>query len=651
MRGAAVKPNPRYAAMDGYRGLFVLLVVAYHFGVTGLVGGWVGINHFFVFSGFLIARILIKERQRHGDIDILGFYRRRAQRVLPAMFALVAVVLLHTALFEQAQQKKQFAGDALATLGFFLNWRLISRDDAYFDQFGNPSPLRHAWTLSVEEQFYVVVPFLVLAVVMLTRKRLARFGLVMMLACVSAWWTAHLGYHSFEDQARLYYGTDTRAQALLVGVAFGFLFGVDDAGRGPRLPSRRVSQALGTLGAVISISAVFLLDAETSWVYNKGGVLVFALGASLMGWSSIDPRGLLINRIFGWGPLAFVGRISYGLYLYHWPVHLWLHVPGAPALIEGLVQFAVAFALAVLSFRYLEAPVLSRGVKGLLPRAGFGARRAVAIGSAALLFVASFTLWQTKVVGVPDDVPPLVSGAEPYAARAGAHHPVAVVGDSVGSSLAQGFTSEVYPDLRLDDSTMLGCDLVPAPIVHEGRQNPESAHCAAWREGAQQRFEKAGDRTMVLVGDAHFLTTHRIDGRAAEPRTAGGAAAIELALDDWQRRARAAGVQRTVVVNLPCRRIDADKLHPSLRFFADQGSSDASVVWANDVMARWVAAHPGTQLADLHTRLCSGGFRPVVNGVALYQDTLHFSDRGAAMVWTWLAPIVQRAAAGAETRG
>ena len=107
--------------MDGYRGLFVLLVIAYHFGATGLVGGWVGINHFFVFSGFLIARILIKERQRTGRIDVRRFYVRRARRVLPAMFVLVAAVLTHTAFLEQPAQQKQIGGDALATLGFYLN--------------------------------------------------------------------------------------------------------------------------------------------------------------------------------------------------------------------------------------------------------------------------------------------------------------------------------------------------------------------------------------------------------------------------------------------------------------------------------------------------------------------------------------------------
>ena len=136
----------RLSALDGYRGLFVTLVLLYHFGATFLVGGWVGINHFFAFSGYLITRLLISERARTGRIDVWRFYRRRAERLLPALVVVCTAVLL-AALFAGSAHRHRDAGDVLASLFFVQNWRLISRDDAYFEQVGNPSPLQHAWTL------------------------------------------------------------------------------------------------------------------------------------------------------------------------------------------------------------------------------------------------------------------------------------------------------------------------------------------------------------------------------------------------------------------------------------------------------------------------------------------------------------------------
>lgn len=268
----------------------------YHVGVTKLAGGWIGINHFFVFSGFLIARMLIKEHSKTGRIDALRFYRRRIRRIVPAMVALVLAVVVHSWIFETAANRKQFGGDAFATLGFFLNWRLVTRFDAYFDLFGHPSPLRHAWTLAVEEQFYVIAPLLLLLVCMATRSRRIRAGIAFGLACVSAIWTAHLGYHGVTDQSRLYYGTDTRAQALLVGVAIGFLLGADQRGREPRPLSRGATHFLAWLGFLTSLSAVFILSPTTGWIWNGGGMLLFAAAAALMGFAAIDQRDLFINR-------------------------------------------------------------------------------------------------------------------------------------------------------------------------------------------------------------------------------------------------------------------------------------------------------------------------------------------------------------------
>ncbi|BDZ58209.1 acyltransferase family protein [Barrientosiimonas endolithica] len=631
---AAASSRRRYAALDGYRGLFVMLVVLYHFGATALVGGWIGINHFFLFSGFLITRLLIKEQQATGRIRVLGFYRRRGRRVLPALFVLVAAVLVHTAFWESERFRSIFGGDAFAALGFFLNWRLISRDDAYFDLFGNPSPLRHAWTLSVEEQFYVLIPFLVMGLCLLVKGRRGRFLLALSLAVASAVWTAVLGYDGPGDQARLYYGTDTRAQAILLGVAMAFLLSPDYRGRPAPLLSRPATEALAWTGLAISVGAIFVLTPTSSWVYNGGGMLLFAGGAALMGFSALDPRPLFINRLFGVAPLVFLGRISYGLYLYHWPIALWVSPP-LPQPFLGALQLSIAVAVAAVSFRYLELPILRHGVRGVVRRAW--AVRVVPAASFIVLALGATTLWTTSDASA---VPNLRDDQPAYVQR-GPELRVGLLGDSVGDSLVRGWRPEDYPGIRLDPLTAIGCDLIDAPYVRDGQQETPPAACEEWRRTWPQKLRSNGDEALLVLAGAQFLTAHAVPGGVAEPGTPAAGDLIRRTLSDIERRARESGARSVQVANLPCRRIDEQRLDPRLRSFAAQGSDDRLVGWANGVIADWAKGRPGVQLVDLAGQLCGSGYRPELQGIALYHDTVHFSDAGAAMVWTWLAPAVR----------
>ncbi len=642
-RAASVAPSirpatrGRYAAIDGYRGLFVILVMLYHFGVTALAGGWVGINHFFVFSGFLITRLLVKEYNRTGRISIRAFYIRRARRIVPPLLVLVAAVLIHTAIFENAVQKKQFGGDAFATLGFFLNWRLIGRHDAYFDLFGHVTPVRHAWTLSVEEQFYVLAPWLILIVCMLVRRRARRAVVAFALAGASALWTAHIGFHGITSLPRLYYATDTRAQAILVGVAMGLLLGVDRRGREPAQLSRSATHVLAWAGFLLSVGAIFVLSPTSSWVYDGGGMLLFALGAALMGFAAIDQRGLLINRLFGWGPLVYLGRISYGLYLYHWPIHLWLPMHGLPPVLSGAIQLLLSLIVASISFRFLELPIMMGGLRAVLP--GRRLRRVVPVAVIGALLAGSLTLWQGTSTAITD-VPPLHKGQATY-------HPVssttrfAVVGGSVASSLIAGWVPDRYRDERLNDQSLLGCDLIDAPMVHDGKVQPTEAGCRRWRADWPGHLRSSGDKSVVVVAAEQFLVAHKTGHGIVRPGTPGMSRLIDHTLTTIWTRARKAGATDIQVVNLPCRRIDPHQLDPSLRFFADLGSDDSLVSWANSTIAQWVHHTDGASLLDLHRQLCADGYRPSINGVDLYHDTVHFAPRGAAMIWTWMAPEIR----------
>lgn len=635
----------RFAAMDGYRGVFVVLVVAYHLGATMLVGGWVAINHFFVFSGFLITRLLLHEHVRTGWIHVMAFYRRRARRVLPAMMILVTAVLVHGLLFEQLAERKQHAGDAFSTLFFYLNWRLIARDDAYFDMAGSPSPLRHAWTLSVEEQFYVLVPFVVLAVCMISRRRAVRASLLAVSAVGAAVWTAHVGFHGLSSLPRVYYGTDTRVQCLLVGATAAFVLGRGQDGRFPRQIPRKAAELLGLIGLLVSLSAVFVLDTTTAWMYNNGGMLLFAVAAAVMGASAADSRDLVLNRIFGWEPLAWLGRISYGIYLYHWPVVLWMPLTGVPRPVAGPVQLAVIIALAALSFRYVEAPILAHGLRAWVrPLAG---RRVIAFGSVLGLAAVSVVGWRSGVAAEPTNVPALNATQGEYRPLTGPPSTVGILGDSVAASLARGWQPASYPDMHLDDFSQIGCSLISAPVWRDGSTNPDDPQCTKWQKTWPDSVRAHGDKGLLIVGDTHFLTSHLTPSGPVRPGDPAMADLITQSLNSALTRARAAGVKAVSVLNVPCRRIDPAKLDPALRFFAAEGSDDRTVRWVNGVIATWAAA-AGVTLLDLYSQLCAGGFQPTRNGVQLYHDTLHFDPRAAAMIWTWAAPQMRDAVRAAQ---
>lgn len=642
----------RLAALDGYRGLFVTLVLLYHFGVTALVGGWVGINHFFAFSGYLITRLLISERAQTGRIDVVRFYRRRAERLVPALVVVCGAVLV-ASLFGGSAHRHRDAGDVLASLFFVQNWRLIGRDDAYFEQVGNPSPLQHAWTLGVEEQFYLLVPLLVLALFALFRtSRTARLVVVGALAVASTVWTAHLAGQGV-DFARLYYGTDTRAQALLVGAGVAVLLGRDHRGRPGRRPSLAATQAIGVVGLLISLSAFFVVGPRSEWLFTSGGMLLFAIGAAMMGVSATDPRPMALNRLASWGPAVLLGQMTYGLYLYHWPIHLWLGpvLDGLPLALSVAVQLAVTVVVAFVSFRWLEVPVLRHGFGVLVPRRTGPPRWTVpvaAVGAVALL--AGFVF--TRPVSRDDlDVPPLVASDGDFTA---ADPPVsfALLGDSVGVSLADGWQADAYPGVTMTSQSRIGCDLVDAPMLSGGQPVPEDASCDRWREEWPGKVRQAGASDLLVLPGAQLIGDHEVDGQTIGSRTPEHAALVRRTLTDIERRAHEAGVTHVQVTTMPCREVDPDKLDPSLRQFAGPVSDPVNIAWVNETVTQWAkgegdGAEPTAgvrrDVLDLWEPLCADGFTPEINGVPLYSDTVHFSPAGAASVWTWLTPRVVEA--------
>jgi len=345
---------------NGFRGVGILTFLLYHAQVanygkvnTALVpGAFLWLDMFFVQSGFLIVSLLLEESYRTGRISLRGFWVRRAARLFPALGAVCLVVAGLLALrLGPVEPGRAAWGQLFATLGYVNNWYGLLTDQPPFLY------LEHGWSLSVEEQFYLVAPVATILVITAgVRLRTVVAGLVV-LASASAGWMAFLAAR-VDDDRRLYYATDTRAQAFFVGVALAFAAAGGLFVAGPRL--RRLVR-LGGWAAVpvvcVLLQGAALTDRRVySGVFLLGSVCFAAMMAAMVQ----EPDGLL-NRALAWRPMASVGKVAYGLYLWHWPVFLLLvhYLPWrGPGMI--LLQITAALAVAGASWRYLEAPVLAR---------------------------------------------------------------------------------------------------------------------------------------------------------------------------------------------------------------------------------------------------------------------------------------------------
>jgi len=397
--------------LDGIRALAVIGVLLYHADVTGtkggfftgFAGGFLGVDVFFVLSGFLITTLIVEEFARSGRINFGQFYLRRARRLLPALFLVLAVVAVIAAFFyhDAAQSVRT---DGLASLLYVTNWWFIFQEQSYFTSWDN-SLLQHLWSLAVEEQFYLIWP--VVALVLLKwRGRKAVFITALALSLASTVWmfyvvTSQGLLEPGADPSRAYFGTDTHVMGLLLGAAMAIVW---RPGRLKQTLNSGAQMAITFIGfaSLATIIWIFIGVPESShWLY-QGGFLAISFIVCLLIAGASHP-GAPFGRILGAQPMRWFGQRSYGLYLWHWPIFLLLQ-PVEDIPITGVLNFLLRMALtcgiAELSYRFVELPI-RRGAIGrswknwrATPR---GQRRVTVPQAAITAVIALVTLGVTGV--------------------------------------------------------------------------------------------------------------------------------------------------------------------------------------------------------------------------------------------------------------
>jgi peptidoglycan/LPS O-acetylase OafA/YrhL len=654
---------PYSAALDGLRALAVIAVLGYHLEFGWMRGGFLGVDLFFVISGFLITRLLVDEHRRSGRIALGGFWLRRFRRLVPPLVIVVGASVVATRLWGVPGQWETMRGDAIAALGYAANWRFVLNETSYFDTLVGPSPLRHIWSLAVEEQWYLLWPLVMMALTPWAIRN-QRAGVVsaamLCVGALSALWMAVL-FDPF-DVSRVYYGTDTRAQQLLVGAALAWL----TVAAPRRFTAARLVRSRAAVTAVMLgfIAAVITVGDNETWLYH-GGLFALSIGAAILVAAASVPGTD--------GPLAWlaspffvaVGKRSYGIYLWHWPVFVFVGPPMGielPSASLAVTQIAVTLALNEVMYRFVETPVRTANFRPRRLLVGWSAGIAVSALAAVTLLASDLprlpdvdvlrpdldtlavdeatpTQRERETTGTvaPGPILDAVSDGEIAMLATGAREVprLLLVGDSTALVLAADKPDHLPSRWRSVEYARLGCAITDGDTIDVGDERPTyrgpDSVCGDWEDDWSEISALFRPRVSVVMTGAWEVLDHVIDGQRLSFPSPEWSEHVEQAV---RRAADAttAGGGRAVLLRLPCmEHATGSSVNAAAR------NDSERVAGFNEVLERVASSRPMTSTLPLDELLCPDGeFLDSIDGEKLRFDGVHLTPRGAQLVWEWL---------------
>jgi peptidoglycan/LPS O-acetylase OafA/YrhL len=642
--GARSKGIP---ALDGIRAVAVGLVLAEHGGIPGVPGGFLGVDVFFVLSGFLITSLLLDEHRNTGRIGVAGFWIRRARRLLPGLIVMVLAVVAARELFSP-ESTATLRDDAVASFFWVSNWAFVAQHTNYFSQGAPPSPLQHTWSLGVEEQYYILWPLLLIAVAALFWARLRLAVFVLATAGVVASAVAAIVLTTDASLNRIYFGADTRAQALLIGAAAAALLVRDwsvlnDGGTLIRTRwGHVVARILPFIGLAVLAAAAHYATGDVR-DFRRGLLIVVAIAAVLVVAPVALEQGGPVARVLAWRPLVWLGAISYGVYLWHWPIFLALN--GERTGWSGWPLFAIrcaaTVAVAAASWWLMEQPIRRWRpvIVPMLPLAGATAATAAAV-----------TMLVLPVGAKPADVPigpdvdsaALVSPEVPVEVKSAAGTPtpgtkrVAVFGDSVAWTMMRYLPPT--PGLSFTNYTTIGCGIARGgPYRYVGETLNQKPECDAWPARWSQRINHDRPDVVLLIIGRWEIVDRVNEG----DWTHVGDDAYDAYLRGELQRAldilTSTGA-RVVVTTEPYNRRGE---RPDGSLYPEDQPSRADR-W-NALLRSVIGKRPDVTVLDLNEKLCPDGYYTTkVDGIKMRIDGVHPTPEAVKWLTPWLTDALKR---------